>query len=294
MAMKSRLRKERVGKRREADGGVVEQTTIEPYDGWRLIDWRELLIYRELLLLLVYREIKGKYAQTILGIGWAILQPFFTMVVFSVVFGRLAKIPSEGIPYPIFSYAALVPWTYFSGSLGSASASLISSSRLISKVYFPRLFIPITPVLAGLVDFMISLLFLFGMMLFYRVTPTKWALLLPLLIVLMMLSASGLGMWFAPLAMRYRDINYVRGFMITLLMYASPIIYPISLIPQQFRLLYGLNPVAGVIEGFRAALLGATPMPWDVLAVSTVSSIAIAVSGAFYFRRMERTFADIS
>lgn len=270
-----------------------EITIIEARSGWELIDWRELWQYRDLFFFLVWRDVKTRYAQSILGVGWAVIQPVFSMIVFTVVFGNLAQISSDGVPYAIFSYTALVPWTYFSGSLTAASSSLVGASGMLTKVYFPRLVIPIAPVLAKLVDFAIAMLILFGLMLWFRVAPTIWVLSLPFLVVLMMLTATGLGMWLTTLAVQYRDIKYALGFAVQLLMYAAPVVYPASLIPEQYRLLYGLNPMAGVIEGFRSALLATNPMPWDLLSVGTLSALVIAISGALYFRRMERIFADV-
>lgn len=268
-------------------------TVIEARSGWQLIDWRELWQYRDLFYFLVWRDVKTRYAQSILGVGWAVIQPVFSMVVFTVVFGRLAKIDSDGVPYAIFSYAALVPWTYFAGSLTASGSSLVAASAMLTKVYFPRLVIPIAPVLAKLVDFGIALLILFGLMLWFRIPPTIWALGLPLLVILMMLTAAGMGMWITALAVQYRDVKYALNFGVQLLMYAAPVVYPASKVPQEFRLLYGLNPMAGVIEGFRCALLGTNPMPWDLLAVGALTAVLIAVSGALYFRRMERVFADV-
>ncbi len=275
------------------DEGLPLRTVIEPPSGWQLVDWRELWHYRDLLYFLVWRDIKTRYAQSILGVGWAVIQPVFTMIVFTVVFGRLANISSDDVPYAIFSYTALVPWTYFSGSLTSSSGSLIGAAGMITKVYFPRLVIPIAPVLAKLLDFAIAMLILLGLMLWFRTPPTIWALTLPLLVLLMMLSAAGMGMWLTALSIQYRDIKYGLNFGVQLLMYASPVVYPASKVPEQFRLLYGLNPMAGVIEGFRSALLGTNPMPWDLLAVGTVVAIVLAISGAMYFGRMERVFADV-
>lgn len=268
-------------------------TIIEARSGWQLIDWHELWRYRDLFYFLVWRDIKTRYAQSILGVGWAVIQPVFSMIVFTIVFGNLAKISSDGVPYSIFSYTALVPWTYFSSSLTAASGSLIGAKGMITKVYFPRLVIPIAPVLGKLVDFGIAMLILFGLMFWFGIAPTIWALSVPLLVLLMMLTAAGLGMWLTALSVQYRDINYAMGFVVQLLMYAAPVVYPASSVPEQYRLLYGLNPMVGVIEGFRSALLGTNPMPWDFIAVGTVMAILIAVSGALYFRRMERVFADV-
>ncbi|MEW6405398.1 MAG: ABC transporter permease [Chloroflexota bacterium] len=272
---------------------LANKIIIEAETGWQLIDWRELWRYRDLFWFLVWRDIKTRYAQSILGIGWAVIQPLFSMVVFTVVFGNLAKISSDGVPYAIFSYAALVPWTYFSGSLTSSSSSLLSASGMLTKVYFPRLVIPIAPVLAKLVDFCIALLILGGLMLWFQVSPTIWGLFIPALVLLMMLTATGAGMWLTALAVQYRDINYATGFIVQLLMYAAPVVYPASSVPEQYRLLYGLFPMAGVIEGFRSALLGTNPMPWDLLGVGSVVAVLLFVTGALYFRRMERIFADV-
>lgn len=275
------------------NSSTSEIKIIEAPSGWQLIDWRELWRYRDLFYFLVWRDIKTRYAQSILGVGWAVIQPLFTMIVFTIVFGNLAQISSDGVPYAIFSYTALVPWTYFSSALSAATSSLINASGMISKVYFPRLVIPLAPVLGKLVDFAIAMLILFALMLWFGFFPTIWTLTLPLLILLMMLTAAGLGMWLTALAVQYRDINYAMGFVIQLLMYAAPVVYPASNVPAQYRLLYGLNPMVGVIEGFRSALLGTNPMPWDFLLVGTLTALVIAISGALYFRRMERVFADV-
>ena len=269
------------------------ETVIEPKPGWRFVNVRELWEYRDLFYFLVWRDIKARYAQSVLGVGWAVIQPVFTMIVFTIIFGKLAKIGSDGVPYAIFSFTALVPWIYFSNSLTESTGSLISASNMLGKVYFPRLIIPITPLVSKLVDFCIALLLLFGLMAWFKTIPTIWALTLPLLIMLMMLTAAGLGMWLTALAIQYRDIKYGMNFAMRLLMYAAPVVYPASLIPQKYRLLYGLNPMAGVIEGFRAALLGSRPMPWDLITVGSIMAIVFAVTGALYFRRMERIFADV-
>ena len=270
------------------------RTVIEPESGWQLINWRELLQYRDLFFFLVWRDIKTRYAQSVMGVGWAVIQPLFSMVVFTIVFGNLAKMDSEGVPYAIFSYTALVPWTYFSGSLNAASASLISSKNMITKVYFPRLIVPIAPVLAKLVDFGIALLILFAMMVWFGIFPTWWALTLPLLVLLMMFTAAGLGMWITALAIQYRDIKYAMSFFVQLLMYAAPVVYPANNIPEKYRLFYALNPMVGVIEGFRSALLGTNPMPWDWIGIGTAVAVFFFVTGALYFKRMERIFADVA
>jgi len=272
----------------------MEPTYIrEPRPGWHFINFRELCDYRDLLIFLVKRDIKARYAQSILGLGWAIIQPVFTMIVFTIVFGKLAKVSSDGVPYAIFSYSALVPWVYFSASLTNATNSLVASSNMLTKVYFPRLIIPLSPVLSNLVDFGIALLILFGMMAWYGIAPTIWALMLPFLVLLLMLTAIGLGTWLTALAIQYRDIKYGMAFGVRLLMYAAPVVYPASLIPERYRLYYALNPMAGVIEGFRSALLGTRPMPWDLIGIGSITALIIAVGGCLYFRHMERVFADV-
>ena len=269
------------------------QTVIESDEGWQLIDWKELWAYKDLLYFLVWRNIRVLYKQTVLGFAWAILHPFFTMIVFSVIFGRLAKLPSDGVPYPIFAFAALVPWTYFSTAMNSSAFSLISNANLVTKVYCPRLILPITPVLAKLVDFTLAFIVLVLMMGWYGIAPTLDAVFLPLLVLLMILTAYGIGMWLSAMAIQYRDVAQGMPFLSQILMYTAPVVWPVSLIPDQYRLIYGLYPMAGVIEGFRSALIGTNPMPWDLILMGTLSSLLITFSGALYFRRMERIFADV-
>jgi lipopolysaccharide transport system permease protein len=270
------------------------QVIIEPKKGWQVINWHDLIAYRDLFYFLVKRDIKVIYSQTILGFAWAILQPVFSMIVFSVIFGKLAQMPSDGVPYPLFSYAALVPWTYFSSAISSSTQSLISNSNMLSKVYFPRLVIPMTPVVAKLGDFTIALTIVGLLMLWYRTPPTWNVLFLPLLILLMMATAAGAGMWLSALAIQYRDVRFAMNFVTQLLLYAAPVVWPVSLVPEQFRLIYGLYPMAGVIEGFRAALLGSTSMPWDLIGMGTLCATTLVISGMFYFRSMERIFADVA
>ena len=243
---------------------------------------------------MVWRDVKVFYKQTVFGFSWAIIRPFFTMIVFSIVFGKLAKIPSDNIPYPIFSYAALVPWTYFSTSLVASSNSLVSNIHIFTKVYFPRLIIPLTPVLGKLIDFAISFVFLLAMMSYYGIFPTVNVFYLPILIVLMALTSSGLGMLMSAIGIQYRDVRFGMQFIVTLLMYAAPVVYPASLIPEKYRIFYGLFPMSGVIEGFRSSLLGTRPMPWDLLAVGTCSAITLFCFGLMYFNRMEKNFADVA
>ncbi len=267
---------------------------IEPRKGWRLVDWQELRDYRDLFLFLTWRHIKVRYAQSALGIGWAIIQPVFSMVVFTIVFGKMAKVASDGAPYAVFSFVALVPWTYFSNALIEGVNSLVANTNMLTKVYFPRLVLPLSAVLAKLLDFAISFVILIGLMVWYGTWPTWGVLLLPFLVLLMVLTASGLGMWLTALAVQYRDVKHGLSFAVQLLMYAAPVVYPASLVPERWRLLYSLNPMVGVIEGFRAALLGTQPMPWGMIAIGTLSSLAIAVTGCLYFRSKERMFADVA
>lgn len=246
-----------------------------------------------MLYFLTWRDIKVRYKQTVLGAAWAIIQPFCTMVVFSLFFGKLARIPSDGVPYPIFSFAALVPWTFFAYGLNQSSNSLVASANLIQKVYFPRLVIPISSVISGVVDFFLAFLVLLGMMLFYGIHPTVNILWLPLLLMLVFVTALGVGLWLAALNVEYRDVRYMVPFIIQFWMFATPIAYPSSLLPEPWRTLYGLNPMVGVVEGFRWALLGTRTAPGPMIIVSSLAALGILIGGAFYFRRMEKTFADV-
>lgn len=267
---------------------------IEPKAVWRLLDWRECLEYRDLLYFLVLRDVTVLYKQTILGLAWAVLNPFFSMLVFTVIFGMLLKVPSDGKPYAVFSFAALLPWTYFSQSLTGATGSLIAGTGLFTKVYFPRVFIPLVPIFSKLVDFAIAFVFLIALMLWYRIVPTWNALFLPLLIGLMMLTSAGVGMFLSALAIQYRDIRHAMGFVIQALMYAAPVVWPVSKLPEHLRLWYGLYPMAGVIEGFRSTLLDTGPMPWDLIAMGSVTAVLSFLVGGLYFRRTERFFADVA
>lgn len=266
---------------------------IKPRKGWQLIDLSEFKGYRDLFYFLVLRDIKVKYKQTVLGGLWAIIQPFCSMVVFTLFFGQLARIPSDGIPYPIFNYSALVAWAYFAHSITGSVQSLVGNAGLISKVYFPRLIIPLTPLLAGLLDFLIASVVLIGMMLYFKIYPTIYIVLLPFLVVLMMLAAGGVGMLLAALNAKYRDIGYTVPFLVQLWMFLSPIVYPASMVPEKYRLLYAVNPMVGVIEGLRSALLGTTAFPTIMVALSTFVGMGLFIVGAFYFKRTERYFADI-
>jgi homopolymeric O-antigen transport system permease protein len=273
-------------------GSKIPVLVIEPSRGWVSLKLKEFWEYRELLYFLVWRDIKVRYKQTVLGAAWAIIQPFFTMVVFSIFFGKFGKIPSEGLPYPIFSYAALLPWSYFAGAVGESSNSLVGSSNLIRKVYFPRLVIPLAGVLAGLVDFAIAFTIFIGMMFYYQVYPTIAIVLLPFFLLLALITALGVGLWLSALNVEYRDVRYIIPFLTQFWLFATPVAYPSTMLPESWRTIYGINPMVGVVEGFRWALLGTNP-PGPMIAVSAAISVIILISGAFYFRRMERTFADL-
>lgn len=266
---------------------------IQPSTGWVSLELGELWRYRELLYFLVWRDVKVRYKQTVLGVGWAILQPVATMIVFSLFFGGLAGVPSDGVPYPVFSFAALVPWTFFAQGLLQSANSLVTNQNLITKVWFPRLTIPVSTVLAGAVDFALAFLVLLGLMLFYDITPTVQVVWLPLLLLLALISSLGVGLWLSALNVQFRDVRYLVPFLTQLWLFATPIAYPGSLLDEPWRTLYGINPMAGVVEGFRWALLGTDTAPGPMIAVSTAVALALLLGGALYFRRVERTFADL-
>jgi lipopolysaccharide transport system permease protein len=266
---------------------------IQPSQGRINLGIRELWKCRELLYFLTWREIKVRYKQTALGAAWAIIQPLFSMLIFSLFFGRLGRIPSDGVPYPLFVLAGLVPWMFFSNALSNSSNSLVNSAHLITKVYFPRLALPIASVLAGTVDFAISFLLLLVLMAHYGVFPAARALLLPLFFLLSIVTALGVGFWLSALNVEFRDIKYTVPFIVQMWLFATPIIYPSSLLPGRWWALYALNPMAGVVEGFRWALLGSGQQPKAMMFVSALVAVCLLFSGAYYFRRMERTFADI-
>jgi lipopolysaccharide transport system permease protein len=266
---------------------------IQPSRGWLKLNLGELWNYRELLYFLVWRDVKVRYKQTALGAAWAILQPFMTMVVFSVFFGRLAKIPSDGVPYPVFAFTALLPWQLFAYALAESSNSLVASQNLITKVYFPRLVIPIAGVLAGLVDFAIAFVVLLGLMWYFGIVPTAAVALLPLFVLLAIMTALAVGLWLSALNVKYRDVRYTIPFLTQFWMFVTPVAYPSSLVPERWRALFGLNPMAGVVEGFRWALLGKAHSPGPLLIVSIAAVVALLIGGLMYFRRTEATFADI-
>lgn len=270
----------------------VPTVIIQPTQGWQALQLGELWQYRELLYFLIWRDVKVRYKQTQLGIAWALIPPFVTMLVFSLIFGNLAKIDSDGVPYPIFSFAGLLPWQLFALALTSASNSLVNSANLLRKVYFPRLTIPVASVLAGLIDFGLSFLVLLGMMVYYQIIPTLAILMLPVFTLLALVTVMGVGLWLAALNVQYRDIRYVVPFLTQIWMFATPVVYPSSLFPEPWRTLSGLNPMAGVIEGFRWALLGTEP-PGAMIIVSSAVAIVVLITGLIYFRRVEQTFADV-
>ena len=275
-----------------------EPIVIEPAHGRQVINWRELREYRDLFYFLIDRDIKVLYKQTVLGFGWAILRPLLSMLIFTVIFGDLAQVGSDGVPYALFSYVALVPWLYFSTALTAAALSLVNNTEMLTKIYFPRLIFPLTPVFSKMVDFAIAFVIIFALMAWFGVVPTVRVLYLPLLVGLMMLAAAGLGLWLAALSVHYRDVKHAMPFLTQILMYAAPVVWSASLIAERFgaggRLLFGLYPMVGVIEGFRVALLNTGPMPWDMLATGAASAAVIFVSGLYYFRRMEVNFADVA
>ena len=268
-------------------------TQVRPSKGWAGINLSELWHYRELVYFLIWRDIKVRYKQTLLGAAWAIIQPFFTMVVFSIFFGKLANIPSDDIPYPIFAYTALLPWQLFEGGIRKAGQSLVSGRNLIAKVYFPRLAMPISSVIAGLVDFALAFVVLLGMMWFYGYGPTSAIWFTPLLLILALITATGTGLWLAALNVNYRDVGYLIPFILRVWFFLTPITYSASIVPEAYQTLYALNPMTGVVQGFRWAMLGVGSPPSITLLASTAASLVLLISGALYFRRMERTFADV-
>src|ERR1044071_6864825 len=281
------------------DSASVAQTAlsppllIRPPHGWAALDLREIWEYRELLYFLTWRDIKVRYKQTALGVAWAVIQPLFIMIIFSVFFGRLAGIKSDGLPYPVFTLCALLPWQLFAQALTESSNSLVANERLISKVYFPRLVVPIAAVLGGLVDFAIAFVMLLAMMAYYHIVPHGAIAALPLFILLAVATALGAGVWLSSLNVQYRDVRYTLGFLVQVWLFITPVAYPSSLVPEKWRPLYGLNPMAGVVEGFRWALLGTGSVPGKMLLVSGAMVAVLLVGGFYYFKRMEETFADI-
>lgn len=277
----------------QGPGHAVPVTRIERSRGWASLKLVELWQYRELIYFFTWRDIKVRYKQTVLGALWAVIQPLFTMLVFALFFGHLAKIPSEGVPYPIFSFAALVPWTFFSTGLTQASNSLVQSSNMLKKIYFPRMAMPIGTVLAGCVDFILAFLVLIAMMVFYGIAPTWKTIFLPLFFFLALVTCLGVSFWLSAMNVHFRDVKYTIPFLTQFWMYATPIAYPSSLLPQPWRTLYGINPMVGVVEGFRWALLGTHTAPGPMVVLSSLVAFGLLLGGAFYFRRQEKTFADV-
>jgi lipopolysaccharide transport system permease protein len=280
-------------KTKQVDTAAAPVTVIRPPKGWIPVNLRELWAYRELLYFFTWRDLKVRYKQTLFGFAWAIIQPVFMMIVFSLFFGALAKIPSEGIPYPLFSYAAVLPWTLFSEGLTRSSNSLVQDANLLQKVYFPRLLMPLSGVLSPVVDFAIAFVVLIALMLYFGYYPSVMMLLILPFLLLELMLATGIGMWLSAINVEYRDVRYAIPFLIQLGLFASPVVYPVTFVPERFQVVYGLlNPMAGIIEGFRWAILGTKP-PSYLLIASVAIIIVILISGAFYFRRRERAFADV-
>jgi lipopolysaccharide transport system permease protein len=273
--------------------GTVQRLRIQPSTGWGALNLGELWAHRELVYFLTWRDIKVRYKQTALGASWAILQPLLTMAVFALFFGRLAKVPSDGVPYPLFSFTALVPWMFFANGLTQASNSLVHNANLLTKVYFPRLAIPISTVMAGFLDFALSFVVLLGMVVYFGITPTMNVVWLPLFVLLALVTSLGVGLWAAAINVKFRDVRYTIPFLTQFWMFATPVAYPSSLLPEPWRTVYGINPMVGVVEGFRWSLLGVKTAPGPCIALSSLVAVGLLVSGAFYFRRMERTFADV-
>ncbi|UCE00455.1 MAG: ABC transporter permease [Chloroflexota bacterium] len=270
-----------------------EVLILKPTRGWGRLNLGELWKYRELTYFLTWRDLKVRYKQTVLGASWAILQPFLSMVVFSVFFGSLLNVPSEGVPYPVFSYTALLPWGVFAKALNDAGRSLVTNRSMITKIYFPRMVIPVASVISGLVDFAIAFIVLLGMMWYFHIPPTVNIWTLPLFLLLALLTALGIGLWLSALNVLYRDIGYIIPFLTQLWFYLTPIVYPASQVPEHWRNIYALNPMVGVVEGFRWALLDTATAPGPMVVVSSIVALLMLLSGMFYFRRMERTFADM-
>ena len=272
---------------------MLPKFVIEPSRGWGQLNLGELWAHRELVYFLIWRDIKVRYKQTALGASWAVLQPLLTMMIFSVFFGRLAKVPSDGVPYPLFSFVALVPWMFFANALTLSSNSLVHNANLLTKVYFPRLAIPIATVVGGVADFALGFLVMLGLIAWYGIVPTVNVVFLPFLLLLALVTSLGISLWLAAVNVEFRDVRYTIPFLTQFWMFATPIAYPSSLLSEPWRTFYGLNPMVGVVEGFRWALLGVDTAPGPMVAASSVVAIVLLVSGAFYFRRMERTFADV-
>jgi lipopolysaccharide transport system permease protein len=279
----------------KSESGTV---LLRPSRGWTALNLRDLWLYRELVYFMTWRDLKVRYKQTLLGVSWAVLNPFLQMVVFSIFFGELAKVSSDGLPYPIFAYTALLPWTLFANALNNASRSLVSHQNMVTKIYFPRLVLPLASVVAGVVDFLLAFLVLIGMMLYYNATGAthlsmNWAMLtLPLFLLLALVTALGVALWLSALYVKYRDVNYIIPFLAEVWKFISPVVYSTTLVPAKWQIIYAINPMAGVVNGFRWALLGTQTAPDIRLLISAGVALVVLVSGLFYFRNMEKTFAD--
>lgn len=272
---------------------AIKKTYIKPLKGWQLVNWNEIIKYKDLLYFLTVRGIKARYAQSILGVSWAVIQPLFSTLVFTIIFGKLAKVGSDGMPYALFSFAAMVPWNYFSSTLTESANSLVSNANMINKVYFPRMILPLSAAFSKLLDLMIGLTVLAGFMIYFKVLPSISLLLLPFFIIMLLCTSLGIGMILSAMSVQYRDVKHALSFVVQLLMYAAPVVYPVSIIPEQYRIFYCLNPMVGVIEGFRASIFG-NPLPWDYIFLGIPGAIGLFIFGAFYFRRMEKSFADLA
>ncbi|WP_410288090.1 ABC transporter permease [Desulfosarcina sp.] len=270
----------------------MQKIVIKPASGWQILNLRELFEYRDLFLSMVWRDIKVLYAQTILGFLWAIIQPLVQIILFTIVFGRVAKVPTEGIPYVLFATTAIIPWTYMSQAMTQASQSLVAGAGMIDKIYFPRLIFPMTPVLARLIDFGLSFLIIIALAPFYDIKPSGQLLYFPLFLLVMIVTVAGIGMWISALAIRFRDVRHAMPFVIRMLMFSAPIVYSSASISPKYRFIYSFNPIVAVIEGFRASILG-LPIPWPFIWPGVVVSLVILLSGAYYFKRMEGIFADV-
>lgn len=271
----------------------LEITTIKASKGWQFVDWKELVRYKDLLFFLTLRGIKARYAQSVLGVSWAIIQPLVTTLVFTVVFGRLAKVSSDGIPYILFSYLGLWPWNYFSGTLTDSSSSLVTNAAMITKVYFPRLVLPLSAIFTKLLDFLIAFIVLIVMLIYFKVVPGVGLVYLPVFILQLLLTSLGLGLILSAMAVQYRDIKYAMTFLVQILMYGAPVVYSTTAVPAKYQWIYSLNPMVGVIEGFRSAFLN-KPTPWHWVWPGAILAITLFVFGLFYFRRMEKGFADVA
>ncbi|MCB0517460.1 MAG: ABC transporter permease [Saprospiraceae bacterium] len=267
---------------------------IQRSKGWQLVDVKELIRYKDLLYFLVVRGIKARYAQSVLGVSWAVIQPLFTTLVFTVIFGNLVQVSSDGVPYVVFSFTGMLAWNYFSSTLTESANSLVANAGMITKVYFPRLVLPLSAALSKLLDFAIGLIVLAGFLIYFRMLPAAEAWMLPVLMLILLMCSLGIGMILSAMSVQYRDVKHALSFMVQLLMYAAPVVYATSVIPEQWRFWYSLNPMVGVIEGFRAIFLRTIPFPWEWVGTGALVSTALFVFGALYFKRMERTFADVA